>query len=1254
MNSSTSMYGVVCLKLRRAMVILATVMAVLLVAVPAFPQANQGTIQGSVYDQSGGAIVGATVTVVDVARGVTRTLTTDSAGAYVAPNLIPGTYTVRGTANGFQTLEHANISLEVGQTVRVDVVLPAGQQTQTVTVTSEAPTVNTTDSTVGGTLNQQVLAELPMNGRNFRNLMTLRPGIVVPPGGTGAFPGVSANGTRNEDLGYLIDGVKADEPYTGSSIVNSPTPLGDGPTSLPVDAIQEMNNQANTKAENGWKPGAVINMGLKSGTNEIHGTAFGFGRSDKFDARNYFDTTNLAKIPLTFGQYGGNIGGPIKKDKLFYFADYEGQRYSVGVITPFTTPATGLLPGGQTSSNVATSLVNACLDLNAKHTAISPLSAQIVGLNTTTCAVAPQNFTPGPGESFYPANPTGAAIYTDPITNAHQDNGVAKIDYRVNDHSTVNGMFFYGEGLQNGGPVLSLPNQGYSPFAGDDGARVLLSSGAWNWTPSSTRVNEFRFGYQHFHQDYQSYDHTVNPLAYGVNVGSTDPRIFGFPTVSITGFTPGFGGGQQKIIGPNNTYQLLDHYTILHGNHSFKFGGEFIENKMTAYQNSNGKGKFNFSNLEGFLTGTFATGGNAYLAGDPTRHLSNQQYALFAQDDWRVTRRVMLNLGLRWEYTTVLKEDNNLLGRFDPNVGLEQVGKQIGSAYNGDFKDFSPRVGVAWDMFGNGRTVLRGGGSIMYANVPIQMLVASGQLIGISQVPTGATFYTAATPGGVPGPGNMGVIQVVPASADLTANWQAQTAACVTGGTTACGAIVPQYALNIQCGDGNKYTIAGKSQTVGQCVAPSINPNFKNPYVITWTMGLQRAITNNLSLDVSYVGTHGDREAAYVDINEPALGSGFVPNPAAGISNALTCSYSATANLAANAGPGCGDPSSNAPTSAPAIGTRSAAAEQAARPFNSKFPYLSYIDQLSNPYRSNYNALQVTLTERVAHGLTFLAGYTWQHALDDDVSYNLAYVPADSKNPNLNYGTSVYDYRQRFTFTSNYQIPGRKGMGQLLEGWGLNNVITYQSRAPWGPTDLTNDLAGNGEVSNPGTFGQFWNFSGNRQDFNSNLTPIPCWGGASATAGLKSCALGSMGAGNAAPAACTTAASAFGSIGVATMDQIGCYIRGNSVLFPAALGTNGDVGRYQFRGATFGDWDLSVTKNWKFKEHMGLEFRADFFNIINHPIFAITVGTNARFTVPTTTTTYGCNCITPDQASSDFAVGTGGSRHIQLGMRFNF
>ena len=192
------------------------------------PQANQGTIQGGVFDQTGGAIAGATVTVIDVARGVSRPLTTDGAGAYVAPNLIPGTFTVRAEAKGFQTVEHANVALEVGQTVRVDLILQPGAQTQTITVTWEAPTVNTSDATLGGEINQDQLISLPMNGRDFKNVVSMIPGITAIVGGGGDT--WQANGTRAEDVGYLLDGLRADEAYTGQSLVNSNTPAGGAAT----------------------------------------------------------------------------------------------------------------------------------------------------------------------------------------------------------------------------------------------------------------------------------------------------------------------------------------------------------------------------------------------------------------------------------------------------------------------------------------------------------------------------------------------------------------------------------------------------------------------------------------------------------------------------------------------------------------------------------------------------------------------------------------------------------------------------------------------------------------------------------------------------------------------------------------------------------------------------------------------------------------------------------------------------------------
>src|SRR6266567_223454 len=287
----------VCFDFRKTAPLLSACLAVLLASVPLFSQGNAGRILGSVTDQSGGVMAGAAVTVTDVERGISRPLTTDQAGEYNAPNLIPGTYTVRAQSSGFRTVERQNILLEVGQEIQVDLKLQPGAMAETITVTEAAPMVETTNATLGGTLSNQTINDLPLNGRNYINLLTLRPGMTVYPGGGGSTR--SANGSRTEDIGYLLDGVREDDPYTGSSVLNAAIAAGDSSTSLPIDAIQEFNTEQNPKSEYGWKPGAIVNAGIKSGSNTIHGTAFAFGRYTGLDARNFFNNASKPECTAT-------------------------------------------------------------------------------------------------------------------------------------------------------------------------------------------------------------------------------------------------------------------------------------------------------------------------------------------------------------------------------------------------------------------------------------------------------------------------------------------------------------------------------------------------------------------------------------------------------------------------------------------------------------------------------------------------------------------------------------------------------------------------------------------------------------------------------------------------------------------------------------------------------------------------------------------------------------------------------------------
>ena len=312
------------------------IIAVFLVSIPLFSQTSQGTIQGGVFDQTGGAVAGATVSVIDVARGVRRALTADGAGEYVANDLTPGTYTVRAEAKGFRTVEHSGVLVEVGQNIRVDLVVQPGEQTQTITVTGEIPAIDTTDATLGGTVSNEAINALPLNGRNFDRLLQLRPGVVNGVGGgTNSYP--ITNGRRNSNDMLRVDGIAGMAQAQGSDILNAPYREGDSDSLMPIDAIQEFSTEQNPKAENGFRDGAVVNVGVKSGTNSLHGTAYAFGRdASATDSSNYFTG---AVTPATLEQFGATAGGRIIKDKLFWFASFEGLRVTVGDTANDTIPA---------------------------------------------------------------------------------------------------------------------------------------------------------------------------------------------------------------------------------------------------------------------------------------------------------------------------------------------------------------------------------------------------------------------------------------------------------------------------------------------------------------------------------------------------------------------------------------------------------------------------------------------------------------------------------------------------------------------------------------------------------------------------------------------------------------------------------------------------------------------------------------------------------------------------------------------------
>jgi hypothetical protein len=357
---------------RKCVCVLAAILGVLVFSVTLFSQGNFGRILGTVSDQTGGVISGATVTVIDKDRGVARTLTTDQAGEYNAPTLIPGTYTVRVEAKGFKLLERQNVELGVGKDVRVDLTLQPGEQNQTITVTEAIPLVETTNATLGGTLSNSQINDLPLNGRNYQNLMALRPGVMIQPGGSPWTQ--STNNIRPDENGWMMDGVINVNFFDARPIGNAPSAFTDAATVVPIDAIQEFNLEENPKAEYGWKPGAVVNVGIRSGTNNLHGTAYAFGRDQALDARNLYNPAPVNgvclpnpaflsacdKLPTQLKQFGATVGGPIKKDKLFFFAGYEGYRSFIGNAFVTNLPETASQVGNPSSGSCPAGVIGDC------------------------------------------------------------------------------------------------------------------------------------------------------------------------------------------------------------------------------------------------------------------------------------------------------------------------------------------------------------------------------------------------------------------------------------------------------------------------------------------------------------------------------------------------------------------------------------------------------------------------------------------------------------------------------------------------------------------------------------------------------------------------------------------------------------------------------------------------------------------------------------------------------------------------------
>jgi hypothetical protein len=1165
-------------------------------------QTYEGRILGTITDSSGAVLPNAKVTVTNTATGVSRNLATNSAGEYVAPDLDPGPYQIIVEVSGFKKAQSNTVTLEVARDARVNLQLQPGAATEIVDVTAESTLIDTTDSTLNGVLQNKAINQLPLQGRDFQNLLPLHPGVQRTPGG--GFQSITSNGNRADDNNFFIDGATDNDVYYGESVVNEAGIQGTPASFLPLDAIQEFNTQESPTAEYGFKPGVVMNLGLKSGTNDIHGTAYYFTRNSAVDARNFFDVAPSPVSALIMHQFGASIGGPIKKDKWFYFVNYEGIRDKVGNPGVYDSPVTtslisraGELPPGSSPENY--SIVDAIAGCQAAGDC-SPLSLKLSSL-----------FLPNPGFTLKQSDP--AAINFDFNNTNRGDNLVAKTDYHLNDHHVFSARYFYSNSdLVEEDGIYLRPEwlSATKPITQVFGVN-------WVWTPNSRWVNEARFSFDSFSEALFPLDHNISPTSYGIDTGVTNPLLFGFPRINPgTDAFDHMGGnsGWPLETTPSATYSWSDTLSYTAGRHNIRFGGEFRYGDVKYFRATEGRGRVDFSDLTDFVTGDADRW--ELLYGDPGRNISMKSFGLFTQDSYRATPKLTLNLGLRWDVTYPIKDSRNLLANYVPTLangqagGIVQVGDGISTPYQTQYNGVSPRAGFAWDMFGKGKTVLRAGAGIIFEQPSIRTFLFSGG--GLNLNPTAASLGVT--------PGNGTINAFLQSSRDTSPpvfNWNGP------------GPIFPgENASGATC------------SLDTQCFVFAVNPHLGTPYVENWNLNIQQAIPGNAMLQVAYVGNHGVDLYSITDPNQV--------NPQSPLENPFTgCDFCEAAGRplntncsVADGGLGFGGPC---------------------------FPYIGSMQLLTNKAQSIYHSLQVTFTKRYSNGLYLLAGYTYAHAIDTSTS-NTAGVPQNSLDYNAERGNADFDIRNRFTLSLAYDIPSRKAPLQLLSGWQVASIVTLEGSEPYTLGDFSDDISLTGE------FADRWDISGSPGNIHwSPTTPLPFIDPTQFATSLIDPVNGIYKVtGGITPAAQLCFAQAIKNGGQAAADQLvgdtlqtqfafdsgfssttngGCYVSGNTVLTPPAPATFGNMGRNIFRGPAFREWDFSLSKMWRINERLQLQLRGEFFNILNHPNFDVFSMNNDLSVF----SAVGTAIFTPDLGvASNPVLGTGGSRHIQLGAKFIF
>ena len=770
-------------------------------------QVDTGTITGSVRDSQGAGIASAAVSFVEVSTNATFKTLTDGSGEYVSPPLRPGTYKTVAEAQGFKTQTRNTITLKIQDRLRIDFDMAVGSVSENVEVTSDIPIMQTETSSLGQVITSTQITELPLNGRDYIQLATLSTGVVRTSSGTNGNSGGSstggqnsfvANGTRGTLNNFLLDGIDNNSNDNGGVVLRTN-----------VDAIQEFKLQTNSySAEFGRSGGAVVNAIIKSGTNHIHGNLFEFFRNSALDARDYFEPSTDRKASYKQNQFGGTLGGPLIKDKLFWFGDYQGTRIRNPLNWNSLVP-TAAERGGDFSAPGEPII-------NDPETGLPFLGNVIPGDRIDPISQAYMN--------LYPDANQGGRFVIFPIEQDGINQGDGRVDYTPSQHD----QFFLRYSMSGRrdirpAPLTGLANGGDSS-TGDGHEDTYGASLGFTHVFNPTTVNEARFGFNHVHiRRGVPVDGNVLP--------SADLRVPGVPDDArvngLTLFVP--TGGYRRVGDPrfaptilsSQELQITDVLTLVHNHHTIKVGGEIRWSQFNISQEAAPRGQFQFngqysgSSLADMLLGLPSRANISTVIG-----MYNRQHvpSLFIQDDFKVTPRLTLNLGLRYDYFTPLVEANNRQSNFDYATGTLITAGSNGASdalVKGDKANFAPRIGFAWTPTANGNTVVRGAYGFFY----------SGQ-----EIRTAAPLQ-------------------------LAYNLPFFYEPLFINGDT------PAFTVS------QGFPTLDPSQAVNPGVT-SVDARLHTPYYQSWNLALQRSLPASISLEVAYAGSKGTHLQGVTDPNQ--------------------------------------------------------------------------------------------------------------------------------------------------------------------------------------------------------------------------------------------------------------------------------------------------------------------------------------------------------------------------------------------------